>query len=127
MRLIIFFLAAMMVLPASDAAAYEYPERHYQERWCAWNGGESEVVLEDRTRVDCLTKTHAIEFDYGRKWAESIGQALHYGAMTGRAPGVVLIIENETDWRYFQRLIDVKKHWELPLTIWNITPDEVRP
>ena len=127
MRLIILWLAALVVLPAPDAAAYEYPERHYQERWCAWHGGESEVVLEDHTRVDCLTKTHAVEVDYGRKWAESIGQALHYGAMTGRTPGVVLIIETETDERYLQRLFNVGKHWGLSLTIWAITPDEVRP
>lgn len=126
MRLIIC-LAAFLLLPLPDADAYEYPERYYQERWCAWHGGESEVVLDDRTRVDCLTKTHAIEFDYGRKWAESIGQALHYGAMTGHIPGVVLIIESDTDWRYYERLIAVKKRWALPLTIWNVTPDEVRP
>jgi hypothetical protein len=36
--------------------------------------GQIEFVLPDKTRVDCLTDTHAIEYDYGRKWAEAIDQ-----------------------------------------------------
>lgn len=27
----------------------------------------------DKTRVDCLTETHAVEFDFAKKWAESSG------------------------------------------------------
>jgi hypothetical protein len=36
--------------------------------------GQVEVVLPDGTRCDCLTETHAIEFDFGRGWGEAIGQ-----------------------------------------------------
>lgn len=46
------------------------------------------------TRVDCLTDVHAVEFDFCEKWAESIGQALHYGLMTNKKPMVVLILNN---------------------------------
>ncbi len=38
------------------------------------------------------------------KWAEAIGQALHYAAMTGKKRGIVLIMEKETDERYLKRL-----------------------
>ena len=47
----------------------------------------------DYTRVDCLTKKHAVEFDFANKWTESIGQALHYGLMTGKKPMVILILD----------------------------------
>jgi hypothetical protein len=66
-------------------------EADYVEAYCPQWGGEIEHILEDRTRVDCLTDTHAIEFDWCKKWAEAIGQALYYSKMTGRAPVVVLI------------------------------------
>jgi len=43
-------------------------------------GGVIEYVLQDKTRVDCLTEEHAIEFDFANHWAESIDQALYYVA-----------------------------------------------
>jgi hypothetical protein len=39
---------------------------------CREQGGQIEVVLPDKTRCDCVTNTHAIEFDFGSKWAEAI-------------------------------------------------------
>ena len=30
-----------------------------------WSLSQAEVVLPDSPRCDCLTKTHAIEFDFG--------------------------------------------------------------
>lgn len=64
----------------------------------------TEYRLDDGTRVDCLTDEFAIEFDFALKWAESVGQALYYSLKTGKQPGVVLIMENDGDDRYFDRL-----------------------
>jgi len=52
---------------------------------------EQEVRLPDRTRIDCLSASHAIEVDFTHKWAEAIGQSLHYAAATGKLPGVILV------------------------------------
>ena len=30
--------------------------------------GQIEYVLEDKTRVDCLTEDFAVEFDFASKW-----------------------------------------------------------
>lgn len=56
----------------------------------AWCTGYTNVPLSDRTRVDCLTETHAWEVDRGENWAEAVGQALHYGRMTGKHPAILL-------------------------------------
>lgn len=77
-------LLLLILLPVMAWAGHEHPEKWYQERWCKEHGGKAEVMLEDRTRCDCLTKSHAIEFDFGPKWAESIGQALYYSIQTGK-------------------------------------------
>ena len=67
-------------------------------------------MLHDKTRVDCLTHTHAIEFDFAAKWAESIGQALYYAEVTNKKPGIVLIIEDKTkDNKYVKRANTIAK------------------
>ena len=73
---------------------HEHNESSYQHAWCSMRNGIEEYVNKDKTRVDCLTDTHAVEFDFANKWAESIGQALHYQYITNKRAKVVLILEN---------------------------------
>ena len=64
-----------------------------------------EYKLDDKTRVDCLTKELAVEVDFAPKWHECIGQALYYGRKTKRIPACVLILENgDNDMRFLYRL-----------------------
>lgn len=79
-------------------------EAYYVTNWCHPDFGRREFMLWDRTRVDCLTKDYAIEFDFAKKWAESAGQALYYGKMTGKKPAVVLILESPLDLKYVKRV-----------------------
>lgn len=92
-----------MALPAG--AKHIYQEKVYQAHWCKAKGGVMEYKLDDATRVDCLLPTMAVEFDFAKKWAECIGQALYYGQKTKRTPACVLIMENpEKDFKYLRRL-----------------------
>lgn len=108
------------LLPAITSAGRKHPEKWYQERWCVENDGQVEVVLPDKTRCDCLTDTHAIEFDFGSKWAEAIGQSLYYSIQTGKRAGVVLILEKEADRKYWIRLNTIIEHFGLPIDTWEI-------
>ncbi len=84
---------------------HTHSEAAYQHAWCSRNNGIVEYENKDLTRVDCLTATHAVEFDFANKWAESIGQAMHYGIMTGKKPKVVLILEKpEKQILYYKRV-----------------------
>jgi len=81
--------------------------------------GVPEFVLSDKTRVDCLTSTYAIEVDFASKWAERIGQSLHYGLMTDKKSGVLLIIERGgRDRKHLNRLVKVAD--EVGITIWTM-------
>ena len=86
---------------------HNHSESSYQHAYCSANKGIEEYELDDKTRVDCLTNTHAIEFDFANKAYESVGQALHYGIKTGKRPKVVLILDGN-NWRqqmvYFNRI-----------------------
>ena len=89
------------------------------------NNGRSEYRLDDGTRIDCLTDTHAIEFDFAKKWAESIGQALYYAMKTGKRAGVVLIIENaQKEQRYLKRLQSVACRYGI--SVWTLTPKDLK-
>lgn len=80
-----FFLASLILIaPAISQAANKHHEKYYQDKWCAEHGGVTEYVLPDGARVDCLTDTHAVEFDWAKKWAEGYGQARYYAAITGK-------------------------------------------
>lgn len=120
MRSFITSLALLAALcPTAHAAGHEHPERWYQERWCSTRG-EMEVVMPDQSRADCANATHVVEFDFGAKWAESIGQSLNYGAQAGKAPGVVLILERPGDERYLQRVLRVRETYGLPIEVWAV-------
>lgn len=98
-------------------ADHLHSERWYQEQWCEWI---IEHRLSDGTRVDCLTPDHAIEVDFAGKWYEGVGQALHYARMTGRSPGVLLIIEQPDDCKYLARLQALSNRPRL--TVWSTGP-----
>ena len=115
------FINILLTLSTLSALAYEtyttikipshkHNEMSYQIAWCKIHNGIMEYENIDKTRVDCLTSTHAVEFDFYNKWAESIGQALYYGFMTGKKPKVVLILENQK-WQmvYYNRILKLSK------------------
>ena len=79
-------------------------ESYYVNQWCTSDFGRKEAVLWDMTRVDCLAKDYAVEFDFAKKWAESIGQALYYSKMTGKKPAVAIILTSPTDYRFVKKI-----------------------
>ena len=119
----IILLGLLLIIPIyAQAQSHLHLEKEYQDVWCKANNGEMEVVLPDNARVDCVTPTHAIEFDFAQKWGESIGQALYYGVATHKQPGIVLIMENGTsDQKYLNRVNAVAKQHNI--TVWTITPE----
>ena len=85
--------------------SHRHYESSYQHAWCNAQNGIEEYENSDFTRVDCLTKNNAVEFDFANKWAESVGQALHYQKMTGKKGKVVLILENpQKEMVYYNRV-----------------------
>lgn len=60
--------------------------------------------LWDRSRADFLSDDFAFEVDWSKKWAEGIGQALFYAAMTEKEPALFLLVKDlESERRYLLR------------------------
>ena len=122
LSLIILTIITATSVNASQPFDYRYPkkprpyvwhahnEASYQRAYCSAHGGVEEYVLSDRTRVDCLTDTHAIEFDFADKKYEAVGQSLHYAVMTNKKPGIVLILDKkylDRQMHYYNRLVKI--------------------
>lgn len=98
-------------------------EKDYQVYWCDKYKGELEYRLSDGTRVDCLTSEYAVEVEYAHKWAEAIGQSLFYAKMTGKKPGIVLIMREHGDERFAKRLREVASQEKIK--VWTVRPHDV--
>jgi hypothetical protein len=117
----IFLIFIIIFLyPIQTSAKREHPEKWYQEKWCQENNGQVEVVLPDGTRCDCVTNTHSIEFDFGNNWAEAVGQSSYYSIQTKKRAGIVLILENKKDRKYWMRLNTIIQYFNLPIDIWMV-------
>lgn len=99
-KIITFILIPVLLSCSAFSLGSKY-EKDYQREWCK---GEIEVVLADRSRVDCMTDTHAIEIDWCNKWAEGVGQSLYYARVTGKKPGLALICSLKHIERYVERV-----------------------
>lgn len=101
---------------------HQHNEQSYQQAWQRKYGGILEYKNDDCTRVDCLTPTHAIEFDFANKWAEAVGQALYYQYKTGKRAKVVLILEHpESQMMYYNRVKALSKIHNFDVEY--VTPD----
>jgi hypothetical protein len=103
-NLLIIFVCLSLIMCVPAFAAHQYIEKDYQASWCNARGGIQEYRLDDGARVDCLLPEYAVEFDFGPKWAECIGQAIFYGKQTNRTGACVLILESESDMVFVERL-----------------------
>lgn len=78
-----------------------------EREWCELLAPKYQAVTEapiwDGTRCDLLNDEYAIEVDYAKKWAESIGQALYYGITLNRKPAILLLVKGIKDRRYAHR------------------------
>ena len=122
---ILIFCLILNFIYLPSLAAHQHLEKWYLKQWCPKQCGETEQGLEDGTRCDCVTTTHAIEFDFGDNWYEAVGQSLHYSLVTGKKAGIVLILESPKDRKYWNRLKHVIKKYDLPIRVWTMGPGNV--
>lgn len=92
--------------------------------------GQREVTVYGG-RIDILTDDFAIEVERADKWKNAIGQALWYGQQTNKKPGIVLLVLNQEDYKYFQMLNSTLDYagiaqqfriWEYPKDFVEVLP-----
>lgn len=96
-------------------------EAEYRDAWCM---GKSEVTMPNGNRADCVTTDYAVEVEFAKKYHEGVGQALDYAQQTGKSPAILLIIEDEKDWRYYNRLKPLAEEYSIRL--WYMTAQQLK-
>lgn len=111
-----YILTLCLLLMATGAQA-GLKERDYQARFCA--GMKMEVPTKSGARADCVSATHAIEVDWSKKWAEAIGQSLHYASELNLKAGIVLVCKKAlTCSSHAYRMESTIKAYGLPIDVW---------
>lgn len=113
------FVGYLFLLSASSGAQ-TISEHDYAKPWCKERKGILEYELPDKTRIDCLTETHAVEVERAHRWAESIGQALHYARMSETKAGIALIIEHADECRHLDKIQNIIRTQCIEIDIWTI-------
>jgi len=113
-------LIVSLLFASTVQAKHLHKEKEYQNAWCK---GKTEVRLPNGNRADCVTEDYAIEVDFASKYHEAVGQALDYAEQTGKKPGILLIIERDKDWRYYNKLKPLALKNQIK--VWYITPDQL--
>lgn len=114
-------IVIIFIIVTTANAGHVHNESEYRDAWCIH--GRTEVTLHDGSRVDCLTENYAVEFDFAAKAYEALGQAIHYARISGTEPAMVLIIENEKDWRHYKRIRRTAKKRNVKL--WYMTTEQL--
>lgn len=113
-KLLVFALA----LPFIGFSSHR--EKCYQNFFAKRMNGTTEVLMPDNTRCDILTENLAIEVDFAPKWAEAIGQSLHYAKMVNRQAGIVIVIRKKIDHLHVKKLLGVIQEYNLPIQVFQL-------
>ncbi len=82
-----------------SSTCYSQNEAWYIQKIAQQLGGQTEVSVKNG-RVDIVTDAYAIEVEWANNWKHSIGQALWYAIQTNKKAGIILIMKDESDYKY---------------------------
>lgn len=121
------YIIIMTILVTAYAFATDkHPVEWYQNQWCRDHNGQTDIIMPDQTTCDCVTETHAIEYDFGKDWAKSLGHALNDRFLTGKRGGIVLILESPDDLKYWLILNNIVTQLKLSIDTWKIENFEMQ-
>jgi hypothetical protein len=117
--MIVRILILLFIMLTIQSAHALENEDYYNRQFCTQESGQAEYKLPDRSRIDCLTDTHAFEADWadGLKVYESIGQSLYYAAETGKNPGILLLVRKKNSDKHIRKVKRVIESWSLPIKL----------
>ena len=119
----LILISLFIFVPLFVLSQTRQSEKYYQTEFAKKIDGSPEVYLTDRTRVDVMTDTHVFEVDFAEKWAESVGQSLHYEEMTKKQAAVLLVMEGTKDERFLIRLMRIASKHGIEVWVWNYLTD----
>ena len=113
-------LLLLLILSISSFSSYAIEnEAYYSEKFCNEKDLSSNGEEITSSYPDCLTDTHVFEFDWaeGMKVYEAIGQSLYYSSVSGKKPGILLLIRKENSEKHIEKVRRVIEAFELDIEL----------
>ena len=107
--LVLCFLVFPFLLSAQLS---DFSEKEISDYIQSLIGGQREVSVAGG-RVDLIQNDIAFEIEWANNWKESIGQSLFYSLQTNKKAGIILILKNKEDYKYFIQLNSTINHGNL--------------
>lgn len=121
----ILFVAILCLVGVGDTTDDLPGEVEQCRRLAPKYDATAEVRLVDDSRVDLINNQYAIEVDWSPKWAEAIGQSIHYSLMSGKDPAVLLLVKDpKEEWRHLVRAARVCGHLGIMLYVEERKPGQ---
>lgn len=85
-------------------------------------GGQIEVSVTSG-RADLVVGEKVYEVEWASNWKESIGQSLWYGLQLDKSPGIILIMKEEKDYKYFLQLNSALEYAQIEIEVLRFPDD----
>lgn len=94
-----------------------WSKHDYIKEYCS---GVVKHKLQGHDFVDCLTKTHAIEYSHSDRWYYALSSSLFYSAETNKKAGIVLIVDPKSKGEYLKRVYKTIDFHKLDIDVWVV-------
>jgi hypothetical protein len=112
----IFVIGVILLLAlVSPIHARDFEDRY---SFCLSVSGSYRTYIIDRLNIeligiDCATDEYVIKIEDAKKWTDAIGPALYTAIVTGKKPGVALIITDKRGEEMYVRLKDLAAKYDI--------------
>ena len=112
-----------------DADSSNWKEVDWSKYLADQYGFQDSYHCPDGSFVDILTPTHAVEVEWVDKWEQSLGQSTHYANMTGRKPGIWLLLRdgNEKETADYIRCLSSAKSKGIDVAVFATYRETTQP
>jgi len=118
--IILLLLLATIIFQDRELLGTNWSEADYRDFILEKIYGTAEYTFDNGTRVDILTESHAIEIEYAYNWYEAVGQSLYYSELSGKKPGIILILAKRKEYKkYIDRTLLLSNKYGI--TVWTIS------
>lgn len=112
--LVTLFFCASSLANTGGLVIVNPTEKDYVNETCQ---GKTHAKLSKTIQIDCLTETHAIEYDKASNWSEALEQIVYKSATTNKKLGIVLTSVGD-DKYYLSRLHKSLELHNLQVDVW---------
>ena len=111
------FCMCLLLIPTMLLAS----ESYYNRLWCEKHNGEVESIIRGNLVVECMTEDMVIETCYAKNiYSSLLVKVLYYSMLTHKKAGLLLIVNNSSEWNYVDRLQRIIDYHKLPVTLYYI-------